>query len=228
MKGAGNLERFDYWRNLIRASELRVRTWVLADRLNARMKEADAIKAADRKQSFVREEALPLRLDIARSYEDLVAAFVDCARSPGEIGTIASIESGSRGRIVTSHDAAIAQILGRPLPAQAAVNTAYRGEPRVFVSAKCTQMKAGEPQEIRAFVLSGTKCAGVSLFWRSLGKGRFRKSAATHRSRQAYRAALPARSPGTIEYYLEAALDDGRRVRWPATAPAINQTVIAW
>jgi hypothetical protein len=29
IKGAGNLERFDYWLNLIRASQLRVRTWVL-------------------------------------------------------------------------------------------------------------------------------------------------------------------------------------------------------
>ena len=42
IKGFGNLERFDYWLNLVRASELRVRTWVLAARLTAKMKEANA------------------------------------------------------------------------------------------------------------------------------------------------------------------------------------------
>jgi hypothetical protein len=167
---------------------------VLADRLAAKMKEANAIKEAERKLSFVRNEVLPLRLEIARSYESLIAAFVNCAKSPGEMGTIASIESGCRERVVFAQDKAIAQILGEALPAEAAVSTDYRGAPRIFVPAARTQMSAGEQQEIRAFVLSGAKCTGMSLYWRSLGEGRFEKLVATHRARQAYRAALPAPS----------------------------------
>jgi len=228
VKGAGNLDRLDYWLNLIRATHLRVRTWVLAGRLASKIKEAKTIQEAEPKLSFVRKEVLPLRLDIARAYEDMIAAFVNCAKSPGEIGTIASIESGSRGRIVSAHDAAIVQMLREPLPAEAAVNTAYRGTPRIFVSAKCAQINAGEPEEIRAFVLSGPKCTGVNLHWRSLGDGSFKKVGATRRTRQAYRATLPAQVQGTVEYYLESVLDNGRRVLWPATAPSMNQTVIAW
>lgn len=228
IKGAGNLERFDYWLNLVRASQLRVQTWVLADRLAAKMKEVSTVPEADRKLSLVRNEALPLRLDIARSYENLIAALVNCAKSPGEVGTISSIESGSRERMVSSHDVAIAQVLGAPLPAEAAVSTVYRGAPRVFVSARRTQMNAGEQQEIRAFVLSDPKCTGVNLYWRSPGEGRFKKVVATHRTRQAYRVALPAPSRGTVEYYLEAALEDGQKLLWPAAAPAINQTVVVW
>jgi hypothetical protein len=228
ISGTGNLERYDYWLNLVRASQLRVRTWVLADRLSAKMKQVNAAPEADRKSSLARSEVLPLRLELARSYENLIAAFVNCAKSPGEIGTISSIESGSRERIVSAHDAAVAQILGEPLPAEAAVSTAYRGTPRIFVSARPTQMNAGEQQEIRAFVLSAPKCTGVNLYWRGLGEGRFKKLAANHRTRQAYRAALPARSRGTLEYYLEAVLEDGPRFLWPAAAPSINQTVIVW
>jgi hypothetical protein len=228
LKGAGNVERYEYWLHLVRASELRVRTWVLAARLAAKMKEANAIHEADRKRGFVRKELLPLRCDLARSYENLIAAFVNCAKSPGEIGTISSIESGSRERIVSSQDGAIAHILGEPLPPEAAVSTAYRGTPRIFVSARRTQANVGEPQEIRAFVLSGAQCSGVNLYWRSLGASSFKKLAAIHRSRQAYRVALPARSPDTLEYYLEAALDHGQIVRWPANAPSVNQTVIVW
>jgi hypothetical protein len=228
IQGAGNLERYSYWLNLIRASELRVRTWVLAARLASKMKAADAVQGPDAKVRFVRNEVLPLRLDIARSYENLIAAFVNCARSPGEIGTISSIESGSRERVVSSQDAAIARVLGEPLPPEIAVCTAYRGQPRIFVSARGAQANVGEPQEIRAFVLSSAKCSGVNLYWRSLGTGSFNKLAATHRSRQAYRVALPAKSQATLEYYLEATLEDGQAVRWPVTAPSINQTVIVW
>jgi len=228
IRGAGNLERFDYWLNLVRATHLRVRTWVLANRLAAKLNEVKAIPEADNKRSFVRKEILPLRVDIARHYEDMITAFVNCAKSPGEIGTIASIESGSRGRIVSPHDKAIAKILGEPLPAEAAVRTAYRGASRIFVSAKCTHMNAGEPLEIRPFVLSGQKCTGLNLHWRSLGEKAFKKVVATHRTRQAYRVTLPAQSQGTVEYYLDAVLDDGQKLLWPATAPSINQTVVVW
>ncbi len=176
------------------------------------MKEVNAVPEADRKLSLVRSEALPLRLELARSYENLIAAFVTCAKSPGEIGTISSIESGSRERMVSAHDKALAQILGTPLPSEAAVSTSYQGTPRILVPAKRTQMTAGEREEIRAFVLSGPKCTGVNLHWRPLGEGRFKKLVASHRARQAYRVALPASSRGTVEYYLEAALADGQKL----------------
>jgi len=228
IQGAGNLERCDYWLNQIWATQLRVRTWVLADRLTAKMNEASRIPGADQKRDFARSSVLPLRLELVRSYEDMIAAFVHCAKSPGEVGTIASIESGSRGRIVSTHDAAIAKILGQPLPVEAAVRTGYRGAPRIFVSGKCSQMHAGQQQEIRAFVLSGAKPIGLNLYCRSLGEGTFTKVAATHRSRHAYRVALPARSQGAVEYYLEAVLNDGQKVLWPARAPSVNQTAVVW
>jgi len=228
LQGVGNFERFDYWVNLVRASHLRVRTWVLAARLGSKIAEVNAIQEAGKQANVVRNDILPLRLDIARNYEAMIMAFVNCAKSPGEIGTISSIESGSRARIVSSHDAAIVRMLGGPLPAEAAVNTAFRGTPRIFVSAKSTQMNAGEPREIRTFVLSGQKCAGVSLYWRSLGDEAFKKVLATHRARQAYRVALPAQSQGAIEYYIEAVLEDGGKLVWPATAPSISQTAVVW
>jgi hypothetical protein len=110
----------------------------------------------------------------------------------------------------------------------AAVSAAYRGTPRIFVSAQCSQVRVNEPEEIRAFVLSGAKCTGVNLYCRGLGEGPFTKVAATHKTRQAWRVALPAQSQGAVEYYLEAVLEDGRKVLWPATAPSMNQTAVVW
>ena len=242
IKGAGNLERFDYWLSTLRATQLRVKTWVLSARLGAKVKEAKTMGAADKAPDFVRTQVLPLQLEVARSYENMIAAYVNAAKSPGEIGTIASIEYGMRNRIACAQDEEIVKLLGESpfeggaakrrgmldLPDEAAVSTAYRGAPRIFVSTKCSQIKIGEPQEIRAFVLSGPKCSEVNLYWRPLGNGTFNKVPATHRNRQAYRVAVPAQPEGAVEYYLEAVLDDGKKVVWPTTAPSMNQTAVVW
>ena len=228
LQGPGNLDRFDYWLNLIRASQLRVQTWVLAERLAGKMREVNSLTEPEQKRDGAQKQVLPLRLAVARSYEEMMAAYVNGARSPGEIGTIASIESGSRARIVTAHDSTLAGLLGEPLPAEATVGTAYRGRPRIFVSAKRTQVSTQEPLEIRAFVLSASKSARVSLYWRPMGKGRFKKTLAIHQARQAFHARLPAQPEGTVEYYLEAVLEDGSQASWPAGAPKRCQTVIAW
>gem|GEM_PF-104222 len=228
IQGTGNLDRFDYWLNFIRATQLRVRTWVMADHLSAKMNEVKAIEDANDKRRFVREKILPLRIEITRNYEYMIEAFVNCAKSPGEVGTISSIESGSRAQIVFTHDVAITEIRGEPLPPETIINTAHRGEPRIFVSSKCSQMNVNEPYEIRVFVLSHQKSVGVNLYWRSLGEGAFQKTIAALRNRQAYRVILPVQSQGAVEYYLEAVLDDGRKILWPSTAPSINQTLVVW
>lgn len=229
IKGVGNLERFDYWLNLIRASKLRVQTFVMSYRLTGKVKEVEALQDSQEKARRARTELLPLRLAVVRSYEELIATLVACAKTPGEIGTISSIESGRGELIVKGNDKAITKLLGEPLPADAEIRTAYRGAPRFFVSSPRTLSKAGEPQELRPFVLSDVPCSSVNLNWRALGAKEFEKVPATHRARQAYRVSLPAQAQGsTVEYYLEATLNDGRTVRWPETAPAINQTVLAW
>jgi hypothetical protein len=228
IRGAASRDRFDYWLNLVRATHLRVQTWVLAERLRAKMKQANVLEDITQKQNLVRRETIPLRLEIARSYENMIAAFVDCARSPGDIGTIASIESGSRSRIVSAHDSAITNLLGEPLPPETAVNSAYRGPPRIFQSSSCTQTSARKPLEIRAFVLSSPKCTSLNLHWRSLGKSTYKTVPATCRARQAYRVVLPPQPEGAVEYYVEALLDDGQRILWPPTAPSRGQTVVTW
>jgi hypothetical protein len=229
IKGVGNLERYDFWLNFIRASKLRTQTWILSYQLTGKVKEVEALQDAQEKARRARSELLPLRLAVVRSYEKLIATLVACAKTPGEVGTIASIESGRARLIVNGDDESITKLLGEPLPADAEISTAYRGAPRIFVSAARTLSKAGEPQELRPFVLSDVPCSSVNLNWRALGAKEFQKVEATHRARQAYRVSLPAQDQGsTVEYYLEAILKDGRTVRWPETAPAINQTVLAW
>jgi hypothetical protein len=228
IKGTGNKVRFDYWLNYLTASHLRVKTWVLSARLDSIITRAVSITNPEERIRFTKDQALPLRIEMARSWEKMIAAYLNSAKSPGEVGTIASIESGNRKRILHRQDSLIQEILGIPLPAEASVRTEFVGPSRMFVSSECTQWKAGETFEIRPFVLSQEGCKGVSLYWRPLGQGSFNRVEATYRARHAYRVNLPVSAVGGVEYYLEASLADGKKIRYPATAPEINSTVVFW
>jgi hypothetical protein len=228
IKGKGNLNRFDYWLNYLKASRLRVTTWVLSARLDSIMAKTAAMVNSDEKRNLVRQTALPIRISLVRSWEDMIAAYIDCARSTGEVGTITSIESGNRKRIMQRHDSTLVAILGNPLPEEASVRTSYRGSSGIFMSSVCTQAKKGDQLELRPFILSDSPCKNLTLYWRPLGKGQFKKVNADHRARQAYRVTLPESDEGCSEYYLEASLENGEKIFYPVTAPALNQTTIFW
>ena len=225
IQGAGNRARFDFWLNLCRAQHHRMYAWTRAYRLEDAMKQCRELKEPEKKKAFVEEQVLPLRLQLARTWENMIAAYVAVANTPGDLGVLSTLNGGGDG-MVTGYDTEIGTILGKPLPAEYAVGTSYNGAPRLYVPAKPSQLRAGEPKEIRVSVLSQSKSPKVTLHWRRLGEGEFQQVAGTHFARQSYRVQLPAMNEGTVEYYLEATLDDGARVVWPASAPSINQTAI--
>lgn len=229
VEGAGNLERYDYWLNLLRATELRMLTWVRSERLAALVKHAESLKTPAHQKQIASQQILPLRLEVARLYEKTIAAFIDCARTMEGVGTIASIESGRQHHVVYRHDKTISKMLDEALPPEAALSRAYQGKDRIFVSSRNTLTDAGEPRVISAFVLSSEECSGVNIYWRPVGAGDFSKAPAEHRARHAYRAVLPAQPKGAlVEYYLEAEVPGRAAIRWPVTAPQMNQTVLAW
>ena len=225
IQGAGNRARFDFWLNLCRAQHHRMYAWTRAYRLEDAMKQCRELKEPEKKRAFVEEQVLPLRLQLARTWEQMIAAYVAVANTPGDLGVLTTLSGGGDG-MVAGYDGEIVSILGKPLPVEYVVSTAYTGVPRLYVPSKPSQLHAGEPQEIRVSVLSQSKSPKVMLHWRRLGEGEFQQVAGTHFARQSYRVQLPPLHEGTVEYYLEAGLEDGTRILWPPAAPTINQTAI--
>ena len=60
---------------------------------------------------------------------------------------------------------------------------------------------------------------------RPLGSRKWRTVEASHQERAVWQAKLPACTQD-FEYCVEAQTADGQTLRWPATAPAMNQTVV--
>jgi hypothetical protein len=90
-----------------------------------------------------------------------------------------------------------------------------------------TLLAPGEVLRLTVIVLDNRPAQSAAVLWRPLGDGEFRAAPLRHAGRAVYQAELP--SPGEdFEYRIEATTVGGSRLKWPAAAPQINQTVLVW
>lgn len=228
VRGAGNLERFDYWLGTFRCMAEMARMGALRGVFEKQMTAIKDEKSAASRQALARE-ALANRVELARSWERMMSALVAVAGTPGELGTIANLEQHNRRLLhfLDAHDAELAAALGSALADSAQPGGAYRGEARVFVPSVRTLAAYGERLSLKIIAPAPEPVRGVRVYWRGLGAGALLPVAALHVGRAVYRAELPALA-GDIEYYVEAETAKGGKLVWPATAPKLNQTVVAW
>ena len=147
--------------------------------------------------------------------------------TPGELGTIANLEQAARLKLkfVDGHDKALADALGEPLPGAVKMSSRYQGQARVIVPTVRTHVAEGENLTLKIILLDKQPVKNAVLYRRALGNGTYSKSDLTHVARAVYRAEI-SRATEDFEYYIEAQTADGGRLVWPATAPAIAQTVV--
>ena len=224
ISGAGNRERFGYWLSSFRYMRDVARfegLWAVYDKAVERAKRAATPVAG---KGILETQALPVRAEMAAALKKIFGALLATAGTTGELGTIANWEQHLLPGAWERPGAELAKMLGRELPAELVLPTAYDGPARVIVPAVRTSLESGEPLSLKVLVLAKTEPASVRLFWRRMGPGAFRAVPLDHQARGVYRVTLPAPA-GAIEYYVEV-LAGGETARFPVTAPALGQTVI--
>ena len=225
IRGAGHLERFDYWLanfRYLRAVGRVNCTWA---ELNAAL---DALKnapdAASRKE-IAERKALPLRGRLIRELTNTQQYLLDTVSTPGELGTVTNWQQHVFPLLLDPSEKAITQATGEPLTGRTLLPREYPGEPRLFVPVVRTSLVAGESLRLDAVVV-GIADPVVVCHWRPLGGKNFQSAPLAHVARGVYRTLVPAREmQGDFEYYVEVAADR-KSLRFPPTAPELNQTVV--
>ena len=223
--GAGNLDRFDYWLNSYRYLAAAAQAECVRGQLDLAMKKIDAEKDPAKKKELA-TQALDLRISLAWLWDQLMDFQEATFSTPGELGTITNLELHSRmHHFLDADDEKLTTALGTSLPDTVNPANVYQGPSRVIVPTVRSEIKSGESLHLTVILL-GIKSPG-RLFWRPLGQGNFTGLSLTLKGRSVYEVTLPA-MPTTstaFEYYIEAGAGDSV-VRFPATAPALNQSVI--
>jgi hypothetical protein len=220
VKGAGNLERFDYWLNTYRAMALMTEVQCARGQLDKLM---PAVKT---KRAPV-TSALAQRIELAKLWSRLLTLQTTIASTPGELGTIANLEQHTRGQehFVEADDAELVKALGAPLPDEAAPSKKYPGPAKLIVPTVRSCVHQGEPLKLTILALAQEPVRQIAVHFRPLGNGEWKTSPATHVACAVHTVTLPA-APDDFEYYVTGETVTGEKLVWPATAPAMNQTVV--
>jgi len=225
--GAANRERFDRWLAIYRQVAAMTELACLGGELDRAMAALQA--EPDRAQRpALAERALQVRLATARQWSAMMSLLVATVASPGELGTICTLEQHNRlaGQFLRRHDDALAAALGRPLPPACVPGRDYTGPARIIVPTVRTHRAAGEALAIKVMLIDARPVRHAALYVRLMGRGAYTRRDIRHVGRAVYEARLPPAAED-VEYYLAAETADGRKLVWPATAPATGQTVIA-
>lgn len=215
VEGAGNRERFDYWLHSWQAMAAMAEACCVRGQLDAAMAAKDYTSAVTH------------RVELAGIWSRLLSLQTALVHTPGELGTISNLEQHTRREsgFLESHDAALARVLGKPLPPEAAPSQRYTGPARIAVPTVRTLVAPGESLALRIFVLDQTPPSAVAVRVRSFGGKESQAIAASRQGRAVWRATLlPATED--FEYWVEARTAGGDILRWPPTAPQLNQTVV--
>lgn len=119
----------------------------------------------------------------------------------------------------------LTEMIGEPLPDDAAATKDYQGKPRLIVPTVRTLLDKGESLTLKVIVLDNLPAETAELFYKQLGKKDFSKIDLKHVSRGVYTVTLPDITED-IEYYIMAKTVSGKNLLWPATATTMNQSIV--
>ena len=232
--GKGALARFDAWLNVFRYLKTVGKLGCLRGKLDEVIEQIENEKEEVQKKALAKEEALPVRLELARTWEEAMTLFLQTVSTQGDLGTVANLEQHVRGKLklLSAHDEKLAGFLEGGLPEDAQPRHAYVGRPRLLVPTARTQAEDGKAIEIHGIFLAGhgsppsETATKAELLWRPLGQGSFRKLPIANLRPGRWKAMLPLHGKD-LEYYVRISWQ-GEEILWPETAPDINQTVILW
>ncbi len=227
VKGAGNLERFDYWLNNFRYLRTVGQVNCTWARFNAAMKKVKDEKQPNARKRLALELALPLRKKLVAQVADVHRYLLATVTTNGAMGNVANWQQHIMPTLLTKPGQELAKILGEDLPADAMPSNQYVGPLRIIVPTVRTSLAAGEDLKLKIIIMAQNSLKDIALYFRPIGKGKYNRIAPTHIARGVYSVKIPANKIKTdLEYYVMVNSTDGQQVSFPATAPNINQTVI--
>ncbi|MBI4326689.1 MAG: hypothetical protein HY674_15710 [Chloroflexi bacterium] len=227
VKGAGNLDRFDYWIDSLRYLRASGAMECALGQFNQQMGKVNAEQDPAKRREPAKTSALPAYREVFMRYREALGLLLQTTGSAGELGTVAVWQQVYYPAAIGKPGATLAGALGQPLPADLQPTKDYQGPPRLIVPTLRGIAGKGERLPVRVIILSENPPRKPKLHWRVLGTGEFAAVDLRHVARGVYSVVLPPMPEAGLEYYIRAATDDRRQLVFPPTAPRLNQTVVA-
>jgi len=215
VKGAGNLARFDYWHNVLKAYKLMANIASELNQYEAKTQAGNLSEAAEHRSKLARLWEKMMSTQVRRVYDEV------------DLGVILNLEWRTwRNWIEGLYDARFIEA-GGTLPADKDPSQEYTGGKFITCIPLLTRVQPNEEVNIKALIMGNV--SKPTLHYRPLGNPSFISMPMTHDARGVYRGTIPGQNDD-FEWYVTAESNLGN-VIFPATAGAepaerMYQTVV--
>ncbi len=228
--GPGNIDRFDYWLNQFKYMRGIGHLNCKWSEFNEIILEISREKNAEVQKCLAKDKALPLRIEMIQILTELQNHLISTMSSYGEMGTITNWQQHILPQLIRDPGVLLEKYLEDELPETASLPTYYTGVPKIIVSKMRSILQNDECLNLKIRLISpnGVSPLNLEIFWRELGKQRFKSQKLQHINRGVYHAYLSPNeiSDEGLEYFIQVDFTNGDQIRFPSAAPIINQTVI--
>jgi len=226
VRGKGNLERFDYWLNSFKYLRAAGKLSSSLGEYNSKLKLIKEIKDGEEQKKAASAELLPLRKQIIMGMEEVNNYLISCITSSGSLGNLCNLQQHIADLIIEKPGKELEILLGDKLSAEYLPGKEFTGSSRIIVPTVRTNLKTGEDLKLK-IICVGFQPDELVVKWKHLGEESFRVRPATHVSRGVYEAVIPsAEIKDDFEYFVSCTDKNGKIFFWPASAGAINQSVV--
>ncbi|MEW5902503.1 MAG: hypothetical protein AB1715_13640, partial [Acidobacteriota bacterium] len=224
VQGPGNRERFAYW--LASLSYMREMTHLecLWAEYNAAAEILKTKPDEEAKATFAEETLLPIRERMVAVLKDLYGYLLATVSNTGELGTVANWEQHLLPALIDRPAEELRKALGHEIPSEAQVPKIYGGRPRVIVPTVRTVLAAGEALRLKVIILAQEQPSEAAFYWREMGQGEYAAIPLQNIARGVCKVTCPE-TEKELEYYVRVR-SGSEEVYFPATAPAVSQTVV--
>jgi hypothetical protein len=224
VKGAGNLERFDYWLNFFRYHRAFGKfacSLGETERLLKKLEKEGPANAGSYADQFI-----SLRINLISAINEALGYLLAYASTPGDLGTIANWEQHLLTYNVDSQAARIEKLVGRKLPPEALPSADPLKIRKVMVPTVRTILQQGEDLEVTMIVYGFTPTEAL-VDYKPLGNPNYNNVPFRQVKNGVYKAVIPAALiTGDFEYHIMTGDSDPATSKWPATSGKMDQTVV--
>jgi len=224
VKGAGNLERFDYWLNFFKYHRAFGRFACSLGETERLLKQAE--KSGQTDTGALSDLLVSQRIKLIEVINEALGYLLAYASTPGDLGTIANWEQHLLTYNVGGQAARIEKVTGQKLPPEALPSVDQLKIKKVIVPTVRTVLGKGEDFEI-TLIVYGFQPDNPILDFRPLGNPNYNNVPFKLVKNGVYKAILPASMiTGDFEYHINTGASDPSVSVWPATSGRMDQTVV--
>ncbi len=224
--GEGNLERFDYWLHVFRYLQAVGRFACSEGEMKRLTQKVEKLPEPDRADYW--KQFVSLRKRQIAELTEVSAWLLKTVSTTGELGTVANWQQHVRDVSLEKPAQQIEKLMERSLPEECWPGDRLLDLRRMIVPTVRTAIRSGEDLRLKA-LFYGMQPRRVVVTWRRLGASSSETLEFEHATRGVYSVTIPAgKIAEDFEYAILAKANDGKEYRFPATAPAMNQTVVVY